>query len=179
MLCLNSTSYSFHWRPNAGPDRPCWDPLGCVFCSPIFKKFWSLLFWKIINLPGQSINNLQHCSQMWHRPDGQLTTTERWMPTQKKPKHWHKILENIPSAKSSSPREARLLLLHDSRSNQGRLKMFSQEGHIHRSNTYMPYIRTYIWLDIQILDTEHSYLILLLDMTKQGKGPQMAIYLCI
>lgn len=62
-----------------------------------------------------------------------------------------------------------------------RLKMFSQKEHIHSSNTYTPYIRTYIWLDIQILDrhSDHSYLILLLDLAKQGKCPLMEIYLCI
>lgn len=73
VLSLNSTSYCLHWRQNAGPDGPCWDPLGYFLCFLILKKFWSSLFQTLI--PGQSINNLEQCSQMCHRPEGQLTTT--------------------------------------------------------------------------------------------------------
>lgn len=198
MVSLNSTSYSLHWRPNAAPERSCQDPLGYVFCPLLFKKFWSSLFWKIINLPGQSINNLRHCSQMCHRPDGQLTTTERWTPTQKKPKHWHQILENISSAKSSSPREVGSCcccsVLSAPSDNGGCCcsiapaptsskadNVFPRRAYIQIKHTHPIHTYVYTWLDTQILDrhSEHSYLILLLDLAKQGKGSLIEMYLWI
>ena len=147
MLSLNSTSYCLRWRPNAGPDGPCWDPLGYFFCSLIFKKFWSSLFQKIINFDSRT-EHQQFTTLFTDVSQARRTAHyhERWMLTRNKTKHWHRVLleENISGQIRQPKRSEAAAALCLQAQPVARLKMFSQQGHAHRAHIHTTDIHIYI-----------------------------------
>lgn len=161
VLSLNSMSYCFHWRQNAGPDGPCWDPLGYFLCFLILKKFWSSLFQKITNFDfGTEHQQFRTVFTDVSQARRTAHYHKRWAPTQKKTKHWHreiirgKYLKLNPAAgerqgcccsRPSCPtsREAQHVFPTG---------MCIQSTHVHTTHTYI-----YGWTDRSQRDTRSTH----------------------
>lgn len=141
VVSLNSMSYSLHWRPNAGLKR-----------ETLLRFAWVCL------LP----SNLQKVLKFIVLKDNKPSRTEhqqftalftevsqaRWVvhyswdvnAYPEKAKALTPDTRNYLICQIQQPKRSELLL-YAPRSNQ--FKMFSQEGHIHRSNTHPSFIHTY------------------------------------